>query len=164
VQAEVEGVVLDNAGAVGGEVVGVGSLKVELKVTDADGKERTVGAYRMAEKTGLMPLLKFAHVSSKGVDSADLEGMAALYDMIRDSIHEDEWDRFERDATEAKADDKEIFAVVQAVVEVLAQGRTRSRSDSRAGRRQISAKSKGSSQPTGTADRGLTSVDSLLDR
>lgn len=180
VQAQVEGV------PQAGEIVD-GERKVKLRVTDPYGVERVVGEYRIADKIGLMPLLKFAHVSSKGIDSADMEGLAAMYAMVRDALDTarpqgerrdpdtgeltlvdvapSEFDRFERDAIESKADDKEIFAVVQEVMEALAARPTGSPSGSSPGRRPTSVNSKEPSPPTGTEPPpGMISVDSLLDR
>ncbi len=46
--------------------------------------------FRVAPKVGLMPLLKFAHSASKGISDEDMDGMAAMYAMIRDCIHQGE--------------------------------------------------------------------------
>jgi len=42
--------------------------------------------FAIADKIGLMPLMRFAHAAKSGLDSADLEGMAAMYDMLRQCI------------------------------------------------------------------------------
>ena len=91
--------------------------------------------FAIADKIGLMPLMRFAHASKSGLDSSDLEGMAAMYDMIRQCIADDSvfvfrgqqltraacselppeaqdeveviggWDEFEAHATRERADD-----------------------------------------------------------
>lgn len=144
VQAEVEGV----------EIVGDGR-KVALKGAE----------FRMSDKIGLMPLLRFAHASAKGVDSNDMQGLAAMYEVIRDCIDDAEWDRFQQHAIDTKAESEELLQVVSDVIEVLSARPTGSPSGSSNGRRPISQNSKGSSPKTDTPlPEGLTSVDSLLGR
>lgn len=149
VQADVEGA------AVVPEVVG-GAAKIEFMGNQ----------YRMAESIGMMPMLKFAHVSSRGVDSNDLEGMAALYSMIRDCIDPDEWARFEQDAIDKKADGDDLLAVVSKVIETVSARPTRPPKGSPNGRRSTSANSKASSPLPAMrpGDEDLIPVGSLLDR
>lgn len=141
--------------------------------------------FRIASKIGLMPLLKFAHVSRKGIDSADIEGLAAMYAMIRDCIDAEpsvryeqdartgerkpvygpsEWDRFEDHANDTKADDTELFEVVTKVIEVISARPTGRRSDSSTGSQATSATSKESSALPGAPDGmgDLVPVGSLL--
>lgn len=91
--------------------------------------------FAIASKIGLMPLMRFAHASKSGLDSADMEGMAAMYDMLRQCIADNSvyvfqgreitraeaaelppeaqdqvvtfggWDEFEAHATRERADD-----------------------------------------------------------
>lgn len=91
--------------------------------------------FAIADKIGLMPLMRFAHASKSGLDSSDMEGMAAMYDMIRQCIADESvfmfrgerltaaacrelppeaqeqveviggWDEFEAHATRERADD-----------------------------------------------------------
>jgi hypothetical protein len=119
----------------------------------------------MADKIGLMPLLRFAHASAKGVDSGDMQGLAAMYEVIRDCIDEPEWDRFQQHAIDTKAESEELLQVVSDVIEVLSARPTGSPSGSANGRRRTSANSKGSSPRTDMSHgEGMTSVDSLLGR
>jgi len=39
--------------------------------------------FRLARKVSYLPLLKFAHYANKGTDSASMQGMAAMYEMLR---------------------------------------------------------------------------------
>lgn len=39
--------------------------------------------YRLASRVGYLPLLKFAHYASIGTDSASMQGMAAMYEMLQ---------------------------------------------------------------------------------
>ena len=91
--------------------------------------------FAIANKIGLMPLMRFAHAAKSGLDSADMEGMAAMYDMLRQCIADESvyifqgrqitgeeaselppeavehvqvyggWDEFEAHATRQRADD-----------------------------------------------------------
>jgi hypothetical protein len=148
-QAAAEGVVLPRDE--NGEVV-------------ADKVEFMGERYKIANKVGLMPLIKFAHAASSGLDSSDMEGLAALYAMIRDCIDPGEWLRFERDAIDKRAGDADLLPVVEQTIELLTARPTRRPSGSSDGPRPTSPSSTGSSSsrvtPTGAAD--LVSVDELL--
>ena len=43
--------------------------------------------FRLAESVGLMPLMQFAQAAKRGVDTDDMDGLAAMYVVIRDCIH-----------------------------------------------------------------------------
>lgn len=128
--------------------------------------------FRMSNRVGLMPLMKFAITAKQGVNSDDLEGLAAMYALIRDCIDttkpqvqaidpesglprfddhgqpvtEDagpsEWDRFERHAIEQKAEADDLFGVVTAVIQRLSARPTRRPGDSSAGPQSTSGSSK----------------------
>jgi hypothetical protein len=46
-------------------------------VVDYDTVECLGERYRIGDKIGLMPLMRFAHSAKQGVDSGDLEGLSA---------------------------------------------------------------------------------------
>lgn len=96
------------------------------------------GQYRISDRVGLMPLMRFAHSASQGVDSDDLEGLVAIYDMLRDCIAAEDWSRFERDMTAKKAEADDMMPVVQKTIEILSARPTRQRSDSSSGPQSIS--------------------------
>jgi hypothetical protein len=173
------------------EIAGVTTHQVQAAVEgvpdiDDDKVEFMGERFRVAESVGLMPLLKFAHVSAKGVDSGDMEGLAALYSMIRGCIDHkrpqreevddqgnvsyvdagpSEWDRFERHAIDNDAEDTDLMPVVQRAMEVISARPTKRRTGSSPGRRQISANSKASSLQTDTdADDGMISIDQFMGR
>lgn len=116
-----------------------------VEVIDSRKVEFMGSAFRMADSIGLMPLLKFAHASAQGLDSNDMEGLAALYEMIHDCIHADEWKRFERHAIETKAEAEDLMSLVQKVIEAISARPSLPPGDSSAGRRTTSANSKASS-------------------
>ena len=89
--------------------------------------------FRTADKIGLMPLMRFAKVAKQGVDAEDLDGLAALYDLLEQCIHDDEWTRFQETADRTRADGEELMAVIGKVFEALAARPTSLPSDSSAG-------------------------------
>lgn len=106
--------------------------------------------FRMAEKVGLMPLLHLAVVGKSGTDAADMEGLAALYEMIRDCIDESEWGRFQKHAIDTKADSDDIMKVVGDVIAAVTARKSNPPGNSLAGRQQTSLSSKASLSPTAT--------------
>ncbi len=121
--------------------------------------------FRIAEKVGLMPLMRFAHASSQDMSTADMEALAAIYDMLRDCIHPGveacgkcaackkenpseckqydagDWRKFEAHATKTKADADELLPVVRQVIELIAARPTPEPSGSSNGSAPISQKS-----------------------
>ena len=148
----------------------VGTHQVQAAVEGvevvADRKVPFMGAeFRMAEQIGLMPLMHLAVAGKRGVDAADMDGLVAMYEVIRDCIDAGEWERFERHAVDSKADADDLMKVVQHVIEAISARPTSPPGGSSTGRPTTSASSRGSSSKTGTGpDDGLTSVDSLLGR
>lgn len=83
--------------------------------------------FRMAERVGLMPLMRFAKVAKSGVDSSDVVGLSAMYDLLHACIDPDDWPRFEEHADRTAADDDELMAVIAEVLKEMS-GRPTSRS------------------------------------
>lgn len=166
VQAAVENVELH---VVDGEVTGTQPREACAKCGEVDCAcprvEFMGSTFRISDRIGLMPLLKFAHAADSGLNSETMEGMAAQYAMIRDCIDSEDWARFERHAIDGKAGPVELDKVTADVIAMLTVRPTSPPGDSSAGRQPTSDTSKVSSPPTGTPPpQGLVSVDSLLDR
>ena len=137
----------------------VQELQAAVEEVPADRAVEFLGVrYRMADRIGLMPLLKFAHSASKGMNSEDIEGMAAMYAMIRDCIDPGDFPRFEQAAIDGRAEAEELLKVVSDVIEKLSARPTVRPGDSSAGPPATSESSKESSP----SPAGLVSVDSLL--
>lgn len=102
-------------------------------VTLVDRVEVLGGHYRIKDKVGLMPLMKFAHVSKK-VDEEDLEALVCIFNMMKSCIHPTDWERFETDMTEKDADMEDLMPVVAQTMELLAARPTRQSSGSSDGR------------------------------
>ena len=125
--------------------------------------------FRVAEKVGLMPLLKFSHAANLRTD--DDRAYAAMYEILRDVILEAEdpcgqcagckaagdtaaardcenadegdWDRFQDHATRCKADAEELLDVVTQAIKIISARPTGSPSSSSDGQRRITRKSTG---------------------
>lgn len=141
--------------------------------------------FAMAESIGLMPLLRFAHASSQGLDSDDLEGLAAMYELISDCIDQtvptemrvdpsdgvkkempagqSEWQRFVRHSVKTKADADDLMKLVQRVIERLAARPTKRPGDSSAGPQTTSVNSKDSSSGQDIQYPGLDGMTSVAD-
>ncbi|MFB4306989.1 hypothetical protein [Actinomadura sp. GTD37] len=101
-------------------------------ITLVDRVECLGGHYRIKDKVGLMPLMRFAHVSKK-VDEDEMEALVCIYDMLKACIHPVDWDRFVEDMTEKDADVEELMPVVARTIEMLAARPTQQSSDSSPG-------------------------------
>lgn len=120
------------------------------------------GYYLIGDKVGLMPLMRFASASKAGIDSNEMEGLVAMYDMLRDCIHPDDWDRFERDMTVKRAEGDDLMPVVGRVIEMLTARPTKRASDSSPGPSATTGRSTdGSFQPV-PAVRRPAGVDDLI--
>ena len=128
--------------------------------------------FRIATSVGLMPLLKFSHFATKGIDTGDPHGLAAIYAMLRDCIVEkapkvphlsedrtedqerdwerwqkslEEGDRFDQHATENKAEGEDLMEVVTRTIELLSARPTQRPSNSSPGPQNTSTGSRESS-------------------
>lgn len=142
--------------------------------------------FRLAESIGLMPLLAFANASKSGMDSDDLEGMAAMYALIRDTVDQtrvqrkdeddklvfdaagdpvwegpSDWQRFERHAIETKAEGEDLMGFISKAMGVISARPRKRRGSSSDSSPRTSLSSRASSSSPGTrppqAD-GLTAV------
>lgn len=148
---------------------------VEPAPVDADGAQYVEfegKQFRIARSVGLMPLLKFSHFATKGIDTGDPQGLAAIYSMLRDCIVErepdvphlsddrteeqerdwqrwqkslEEWQRFEEFAIEVKAEGDDLMPVVSRTIEILSARPTTRPGNSSPGPQNTSTGSKESS-------------------
>lgn len=157
---------------------------------DADDRIEFMGErFRLADSVGIMPLMAYANAAKKGVDSDDLEGLAAMYALIRDivdqtraqEVDEDgvpqfdsdgdpiwagpsDWMRFEQHAINTKADGEDLRDFIQAGMEKLAARPRKRRGASQPSSPPTSENSKDgySSPATGRpAPEGLVPVSAL---
>ncbi len=119
--------------------------------------------YRIADRVGAMPAWEFAWYAAQGVDADSMEGLAAMYELIRDSIDPADWPRFRRAAIDKKASSSELLAVCGEVTALITGRPTMPPSDSSTGRSPTPDTSKASSSsPDTSPPPGMVSVDSLL--
>lgn len=156
-------------------------------VPDGDGDyvEFLGEVFRLADRVGIAPLIHFGFASKKGLDSEDMEGLAAMYSLIRSVIHrppllddngvqlrdtngkrlrdEREWQRFWEHAEDELADGDDIMGFVNKAMEIMSARPTKPREDSSASSRTTSETSRPASFSPATvpgAD-GLTPVSQL---
>lgn len=86
--------------------------------------------FRVAERVGALPIMRFAKAAKSGTDSNDMEGLVALYDLLAQVIHPDDWARFEAHADREHADGDQLLVVVQQALAAVAGRPTGRSSDS----------------------------------
>jgi hypothetical protein len=134
--------------AIQGTVAGIEPLPAVPAVTDGKVVKAPVITllgkdFRIADKVGLMPLLKFAAFSD--MSTQDSRALGAMYAMLRDCIHPDDWRAFEDHATDTKADADDLLDVITKAIEAIAGRPTAPSPGSSPGRRTISGGSTGTS-------------------
>jgi hypothetical protein len=152
--AQVQGI---TSGVVEGSVVADPAATVEFMGKD----------FRISDKVGLMPLLKFS--AAVDFDISDPRALSAMYAMLKDCIYEGtpacgqctackddresacpsfdagDWKAFEDHATATKADADELMDVLTKVMEIITGRPTKPPATSSRGRRGTSGGSTGSS-------------------
>lgn len=133
-------------------------------IEDGDYIEFFGEKFRLADRVGIMPLVFFGNASKKGLDSDDMEGLAALYSLIRSVIHrpplydengqrrrdangralrdESEWNRFSELAEDELAEGDDIMEFVNRAMEIMSARPRKPREALSASSRPTSEKSK----------------------
>jgi hypothetical protein len=114
--------------------------------------------FRLAESIGLMPLLKFAHAAKQGLNSDDMEGLSAMYLLIRSCLDRtrpdpetpSQWELFEEHAIETNADGDDLSSLINRAVQVISSRPPKRRGDSSPSSSPTSESSKASSSSPGT--------------
>ncbi len=127
--------------------VETGGIALERKVTFLGRK------FRVSDKVGLFPLMMFSDAAESGMTTADPQALAAMWRMLRDCIHPDDWPEFVAHGTEQKCDDPDaMFDVCTQTITILTARPSTPPSASSPGRRRSSRGSTGSrSAPRGAA-------------
>lgn len=89
--------------------------------------------FALADRIGLMPLMRFAHLARAGVDSDDMEGLDAMYALLKQCFTDEAWSKFEAAAERTRADGEELMGVVKQAIEAIAARPTGRPSDSSGG-------------------------------
>lgn len=86
--------------------------------------------FTVADRVGAMPLLRFASVAESGTDAEEMEGLAAMHELLRDCLTAGDWPRFQKTAATNKADAKELMEVCGAIYRAVTGRPTLRPSDS----------------------------------
>lgn len=112
--------------------------------------------FHIAERIGAMPFMRFAKVAKAGTDANDLDGLAAIFDLLAECIHPDDWPLFQKHADKEKATGDQLLGFVRAVLGVVAARPTGRSSDSSDGPRII--------EPSSTDDSSSPATDRVVQR
>lgn len=98
-------------------------LPFQVAVLDKDGKdtgetETRWQEFRLSEDVGIMPLMEWAAASDRDVASAD--GLRAVFYVLQDAVHEDDWAEFRKFAREHKVDATTLLEFANSALEALA--------------------------------------------
>jgi hypothetical protein len=109
-----------------------------------DGKIEFCGElFSLPERISFMPMLMFAKAAKSGLSTGDMDGLAALYDMIHGCLEPGDGERFDRVALENRASDTQLMDVVTRIMEAVNARPTEPQSGSTSQERNASQKSKG---------------------
>lgn len=100
---------------------------------------------RLADRIALMALMRFAKIAQAGTDSDDMDGLVAMYDLLEQCVHPDDWPRFEALATKHRDQADELLTVIQSAITAIAARPTGPPSASSDGPAPISGSSTGGS-------------------
>lgn len=93
--------------------------------------------FKVADKVGALAVMRFAKIAKAGVDASELDGLVALYDLLGQVVHPDDWARFEEHADSQHADGDALLELVQEVFALIAARPSGRSSDSSDGPRTI---------------------------
>lgn len=75
--------------------------------------------FKVAMGVGGMPLMEFAYSAKSGLDTSEMDGLAAMYSMIEDCLEEGEWDRFRATAKKHKSPITQLMKVATSIYAAL---------------------------------------------
>lgn len=85
--------------------------------------------FRLSETIGLMPLMMWA-ASAEDVDKTSMTQLTALYRVLQDLVHPDDWAEFQAHACAVKAGDEDFSAFQNAATEAITARPTEARETS----------------------------------
>lgn len=101
--------------------------------------------FTVAAKVGTAPLADFAAAAQAGIDTQEMEGLAAMRTLLHQIVVDEDADRLWRALTVARADEDDMLAIIKAVFEAEMGRPTQQPSDSSVGLSISGASSKESS-------------------
>lgn len=111
--------------------------------------------FRIADRVSRLAIMRFARLAKQD-EVPEQDALAAMYDLLKQCIHPDEWSRFEGHADEQRADEDDLMRVVQETVALVADRPTSRSSDSSGGPRTI--------EPSSPDDSSSTGADAVIHR
>lgn len=123
--------------------------EVQAAIAEAE-SARTITAFgetfRVADKIGLMALVKYAEMAKRGATTTDIEGLVVMGQVISGTLYDDaEYARFQEAAIVARADDGDLMEIVKQAIAVMSARPTMRPGDSSAGPSNTGESSTGSS-------------------
>jgi hypothetical protein len=103
--------------------------------------------FRVAESVGFWPLAMYAKVASDGVDSETLDGFVAIFDLMRDLLHPDDFHRFGEHVSRRKYKGDKILEIMADAMSVVSARPSESPPASPGGAATTSPNSNGTSTP-----------------
>lgn len=110
--------------------------------------------FRVADHVGALPLMRFADAITADYGNStrrELEGLAALNQLLRDCLHPEDWSRFQQVAAEQRAGLEDLMPIARGVYAVVSGRPTRRPSVSAGGPSNSSPQSRPASSSPGTA-------------
>lgn len=102
---------------------------IELQLCTCHPKDK----FRVAMNVGSMPLLEFAHAANSGLDTSEMEGLAALYSMLQDCIEPADWNKFRTAVKAHKSTQADLLKVATSIWAALSNRPLESASSSENG-------------------------------
>lgn len=105
-------------------------------------------SYRLADKIGDMPIIRFAKIAEQGIDANEMRGLAAMHDLLENCLTPRDWQRFQDHATRVHATADEIMELVKSTYQALSGRPTKRPSSSSDGQPPtVESSGAGSSSP-----------------
>jgi hypothetical protein len=82
-------------------------------------------SFTLPERVGSMPLWRFAKIASGGIDSTEMDGFVAMYDLVKSCLTDDDWQRFNQVADANAADDDDIMGFCGQVILAVSERPTK---------------------------------------
>jgi hypothetical protein len=103
------------------------------------------GQFKVAERVSTLAVMRFAKIASAGVDADDMEGLAAMYDLLEQCIDPADWRAFQAHADKERAQGDDLLGLIREVMARITARPTGQPSDSSDGLESSSENSVGDS-------------------
>jgi hypothetical protein len=86
--------------------------------------------FAVPERVAALPLMRFADIATRGVETDSIDGLAAMYQLLQTCFTDEDWARFQHVATVNRSTHEDLWKVVEAVFEAAAERPTERPSES----------------------------------